>query len=148
MHRLLSVRELDRDAVVGLDAVLHPVPPPHVDVVEAVEAAVQFGVDHRLDESVALGPAETCVGRRHLGEQPPLAVEEPQNLVRHGMRQDAVDQPDGLEGAQRLVVEPDTTGIVDEGVALIDDHGPDTLQSKDVGQGQAGRPGPDDDDVH
>ena len=87
---------------------LHAVSPPHLDMIEAVQAAKQFGVDHRLNEAVALGPAETGVGRRHFGEQSALGVEEPQNLVGHGVRQDVVDQADRLEGAQRLVVEPDT----------------------------------------
>ena len=122
--------------------------PPNLDVVEAVQPAEQFGVDHRLDEAVALGPAETRVGRCHFGEQPALGVEEPQDLVRHGVRQDAVDQPDGLEGAQCLVVQSDTAGIVDEGVALFDDDCPDSLQPKDVRQRETGRAGPDDDDVH
>jgi hypothetical protein len=67
-------------------------------MVETVKPTVQFGVDHRLDESVALGPAETRVRRRHFGEQTSFCVEEAQDLVRHGVRQDTVDQANGLEG--------------------------------------------------
>src|SRR5690606_6904077 len=45
------------------------------------------------------------------------------------------------------VVEADAARIVDQGVALLHDQRPDTLQAKDVRQGQARRPGADDDDV-
>ena len=96
-------------------------------MVEAFQAAEQLGIDHRLDETVALGPAESRIRRGHFGEQPALAVEEPQDLVWHGVRQHPVDQTDRLEGAQSLVVEADTARIVDEGVALLDDQGPDSL---------------------
>lgn len=99
---------------------LHPVAPHHLDVVETLETGEELGVDHRLHETIALGPPELGVRWRHLGEQPAFGVEESQNLIGHCMRQDAVDQADRLEGAQRLVVEADTAGVVDEGVALLD----------------------------
>jgi hypothetical protein len=147
VNGMLPIPEVDSDAVRGFDAVLHPMPEPDFDVVEALEPAEQFGVDHRLNEPVALGPAESGVGRRHFGEQSTLGVEEPQDLVRHGVRQDTVDQADRLESPQRLVVQTDTAWIVDEGVTLLHDEGPNALQAKDVRQCQAGGPGPDDDDI-
>ena len=116
-HGVLAIRELDGDAVGCFDAGLHPVAEPDLDVLEPLQAAEQFGVDHRLDEAVALGPPESGVGRRHLGEQAALGIEEPQDLVRHGVRQHAVDQADRLEGTQRLVVKADATRIVDQGHA-------------------------------
>ena len=102
----------------------------------------QFGVHHRLDEAVAFGPAETRVRRRHLREQFPLRVEEPQDLVGHGMRQHLLHQPDRLKCPQRLVVQPDAARIVDEAVPLVDHQRPNTLQPKDVGQGEPDRAAP------
>ena len=109
---------------------------------------MQFGVHHGLDEAIALGPSEARVRRRHLGEQFPLRVEEPQNLVGHGVRQDLVDQSDRLERAQRLIVQADAAGVVDEAVPLVDHQSANALQAKDVGQGEPHRACPDDDDVH
>ena len=57
-----------------------------------------------------------------------------------------VDQADRLERAQRLVVEPDTTRVVDKAWPLIDDEGANTLQTKDVRQRQTDGTGTDDDD--
>ena len=116
-------------------------------MLEALQTTQQLGVDQRLDEAVALGPAETRVGRRHFGEYPALGVDESQDLVGHGVRQNAVDQADRLERAQRLVVEPDAAGIVDQRVAFFDHQSADTLQAKDIGQGQTDRPRADDDNV-
>ena len=78
--------------------------PANLDVVEAVQAAQQFGIDERLHEAVALRPTETRIRRRHFGEHPPLGVDETQDLVGHRVRQDPVDQTDRLKGPQRLVV--------------------------------------------
>ena len=106
---------------------------------ESVQTAQQFGVDERLHEAIALRPAETRVGRRHFGEHSTLGVDETQNLVGHGVRHDAVDQPDRLEGAQRLVVQPDPARIVDERIALVDHQRADTLPAKDIRQSQPDR---------
>ena len=136
----------DTVGVLGAYSVIW-VPQRTCTCVESVQPAKQFGVDQGLHEAVALGPAEPRVGRRHLDEQPPVGVEEPQDLVGHGVRQDGVDQSDRLERAQRFVVESDTARIVDQGVALLDDQGLNTLQTKHIGQGQADRSGTDDQDV-
>ena len=127
---------------------LHPMAPPHFDVVESVQAGKQFGVDHGLDEAIALGPSEAGVRGCHLGEQPSPRVEEPQDLVGHRMRQDLVNQADPLERAQGLVVQADPAGVVDEAVSLVGHQRADTLQAKDVGQGETHRARPDDDDIH
>ncbi len=87
--------------------------------VESLQAAQQLGIDQRLDEAVALGPAETCIGRRHFGKDPALGVDEAQDLVGHRVRQDLVDQADRLEGAQRLVVEADPAGVVDQAFRVL-----------------------------
>ena len=102
----------------------------------------------RLNEAVALGPAETRIGRGHFGEQPALGVEEPQDLVGHGVRQNAVDETDRLEGANRLVVEPDAARVIDQRGPLVDHQRVNALQAKDVRQGESDWAGPDDDDVH
>ncbi len=99
---------------------------------ESFQTAQQFGVDQRLDEAVALRPAETRVRGRHFGENPALGVEEPQNLIWHGVRQDAVDQTDRLEGAQRLVVQSDPTRVVDQRGALLDHQRANALLAKDI----------------
>ena len=99
----------------------------------------QFGVHQWLDEAVALGPAETRVRWRHFGKHPALGVEEPQNLIWHGVRQDAVDQTDRLEGAQRLVVESDPTRVVDQRGAILDYQRANTLLTKDIRQSQPDR---------
>ena len=57
-------------------------------------------------------------------------------------------RPMRLERAERLVVQSDAAGIVDEVVALVDHQRADALLAKDIGQGEAHRAGPDDDDVH
>ncbi len=142
-----SVGELDRDTSRGFGAVLHRMAPPHFDVVESLKSDKQFGIDHRLDEAVALRPPEARIGGCHLGEQFPLRVEEPQDLVGHRVRQNLVHQSDALEGAQRLVVQADAAGIVDEVVSLVDHQRPDTLQAKDVRQGESHGARPDDDDI-
>ena len=116
-------------------------------MIESIQATAQFGIDHGLDEAVSLGPAESGIGRGHLDEQPALGIEEAQDLIRHGVRQHTIHQSDRLEGAQRLVVEADPPGVVDQGVALLHHQSANTLQAKDVRQGQSGGPGPDDDDV-
>jgi len=121
--------------------------PPNLDVGESVQAAQQLGVNEWLHESVALRPAETRVGWGHFGEHSVLGVDETQDLVGHGVRQDPVDQPDRLEGAQRLVVQPDPARIVDERVAFVDHQRPDTLPAKDIGQGQPDRARADHQDV-
>ena len=121
--------------------------PLHVDVLEALQSTKQFGVDQRLDEPVALGPAETRVGRSHFGKYPALGVDKSQNLVGHGVRQNVVDQADRLERAQRLVVQPDAAGIVDQRVAFFDHQSADALQAKDIGQGQTNRSRADNDNV-
>ena len=61
--------------------------PPHLDVLESVQSAQQFGVDERLHEAIALRPAETRVGRGHFGKHATLGVDEAQNLVGHRVRQ-------------------------------------------------------------
>ncbi len=139
--------EFDSDRAGRLDVGRHRPSPLNFDVLESVQAAQQFGIDQRLDEAVAFRPAETCVGRRHFGEYPALGVDESQNLVGHGVRQNMVDQADRLEGAQRLVIEPDPAGIVDQRVALFDHQSADTLQAKDIGQCQTDRSRADDDNV-
>ena len=88
--------------------------PADLDVVETVQPAEQFSIDERLHEAVALGPAETRVGRGHFGEHPTLGVDESQDLVGHRVRQDAIDQSDRLESTQRLVVKPHPAGIIDQ----------------------------------
>src|SRR5688572_32579542 len=75
-HRWQTALEADRDTVGRLGALQHPVAEPDLDAVESVQPAEQFGVDHRLHEPVAFGPAESRVGRGHLDEQVPLRVEE------------------------------------------------------------------------
>ena len=146
--RCTAIGELDRDTVGCFGAVLHQVTPPHFDTVEAVNADKQFGVHHGLDEAVALGPSEAGVRRRHLRQQLPLRVEEPQDLVGHGVGQDLLHQADRLERPQRLVVQADAAWIVDEAVSLVDHQHADTLLPKDVRQGEPDRARPDDDDVH
>jgi hypothetical protein len=116
-------------------------------VVESVQPDQQFGVDHRLDEAVALGPTETRIRWRHFGKQLALGIEEPQDLIGHGVRQDAVDQTDRLKCANRLVVEPDAARVVDKGVALLDHQRANALQAKDVRERQPDGAGPDDDDI-
>ena len=85
-NRVGLTRHGDAHSVGGLLARLHCATPGDLDALEAVEAAQQLGVDHRLDEPVALRPAESRVGRRHLGQQPPVAVVETQNLIGDGVR--------------------------------------------------------------
>jgi hypothetical protein len=68
VHGLMPVGELDRHTVIGFRAVFHPPVPRHLDVAESVNPDQQFGVHHRLDESVALGPTETRIGWRHFGK--------------------------------------------------------------------------------
>ena len=80
-HGFVTVREFDRHTVIGFRAAFHPPVPGHLDVVESVQPDQQFGVDHRLNEPVALGPAETRIGRGHFGQQPALGIDEPQDLV-------------------------------------------------------------------
>src|SRR6201988_319492 len=121
--------------------------PPHVDVLNPAKAPEQVGIDQRLHEAVAFGPAETRVRRCHFGKHPALGVDESQNLVGHRMGQDAIDQTNRLEGAQRLVVKPDTARVVDQRLAFVDDQGAYTLQAKDIGQGQTDRARADHDDV-
>ena len=116
-------------------------------MLEALQTTKQFGVDQRLNEPVALGPAETRVRRGHFGKYPTLGVDKSQNLVGHGVRQNVFDQPDRLKRAQRLVVQPDTAGIVDQRIALFDHQSADALQAKDIGQGQTDRPRADNDNV-
>ncbi len=116
-------------------------------MLESAQTSEQFSIYERLHESVALGPAETRVGRGHFGEHSALGVDETQNLVGHGVRQDAVDQADRLEGAQRLVVQPDPARVVDKRVPFLDHQRADALQAKDVGQGQPDRSGADHQDV-
>ena len=136
--------QLDGHRVGGLRARGHRAVPPHLDVLESLQTAQQFGVDQRLHEAIALGPAETRIGRGHFGKYPALGVEETQNLVGYGVRQDPVDQTDRLEGAQRLVVQSDPARVVDERVPLLDHQRANTLQAKDVGYGQSDRAGADD----
>ena len=114
---------------------------------EAVQTLEQFGIDEGLNEAVALGPAEPRVRWRHLREQASSAVEEPQDLIRHGVRQHRLDQADALEGAQCLVIEPHPAGIVDQRVAFLGHQGANPLQPKHIGQGQPNRSGADHDDV-
>jgi hypothetical protein len=119
-------------------------------VLEPLQSAKQLGVDQRLDEAIAFGPPETCVWRGHFGEYPALRVDESQDLVGHGVRKDVLDQADRLEGAQRLVVEPDAARVVDQGVAFFNHQRADALQAKDIGQSQADWACADDDhvDIH
>src|SRR5581483_160399 len=124
-----------------------PAAPPHLDVLETVQAPQQFGIDQRLDEAVSLRPPELRVRRSHLGEQPAFGVEEPQDLVRDCVRQDRLHEPDRLECAQRLVVESDPAGVVDQRVAFVCHQGPNTLQAKDVREREPHRAGADDDDL-
>ena len=136
--------ELDGHCIGGFFAGRHRTVPPHLDVFESVQTSEQFGVDERLHEAVALRPAETCIGRGHFGKHPALGVDETQNLVGHGVRQDTVDQAYRLEGAQRLVVQSHPTRVVDECVSFLDHQCADTLQAKDIGQRQSDRAGTDD----
>ena len=63
------------------------------------------------------------------------------------MGQDAIDQTYRLEGAQRLVVKPDTARIVDQRLTFVDHQGAYTLQAKDIGQSQTDRARADHDNV-
>src|SRR5262245_42339639 len=63
------------------------------------------------------------------------------------MRQDRVDQADGLERPQTFVVETNPARIVDQGVSLVDDQCANPLEAKHIGQRQADRPGTHNDDV-
>jgi len=71
-HLGLPVFNTVREAVAatGADASAVYVPPAFAAdaILEAIEACVQFGVHHGLDEAVALGPSEAGVRRRHLRE--------------------------------------------------------------------------------
>ncbi len=131
--------EFDVHPVGVFPAARHRAAPAHLHVREPVQSGQQFGVDERLHESVSLRPAETRVGRGHFGEHPAFGVHEPQDLVGHGVRQHPLDKPDRLEGAQRLVVQAHPARVVDQGVPLLDHHGADALQAKDIGERQADR---------
>src|SRR5690606_15747395 len=115
--------EVDLDVLAGVAAGGHGRAPAHLDAVEPVERVEQLGVDQRLHEAVALGPAERGVGGGDLGQQAAVGVDEAHDLVRGRVRQHAVDHADGLEGAQRFVVDADAARVVDQRRAFLHHQG-------------------------
>ena len=118
-----------------------------VDVVEPRQPRQEFGVDQRLDEAVAPRPAEVLRAGRDVGQHLPRAVDHPHDVLRRGVRQDLLDDAGGLERAQRLVVQADPAGVVDQFLAGVGDRGGDAVPAEQVGQGEPDRAGADDQHV-
>ena len=108
---------------------------------EPVEPGEQDTVDQRLDEPVAPGPAELVGLRVHLRDDGAAPVHRPHHVVRDGVGQHLVDQLDRLHGAQRLVIDADGTGVVDEVVEALHDERRDVVATEHVAEGQSGRTG-------
>ena len=118
-----------------------------VDVLEPIQAVGEDPIDQRLDEGVAPRPAELPGARLDLGDHSTLAIDQPHDVLRGGVRQHLIDQPHRLQRAQRLVVQADPARVVDQLGQLLQHDRPHPLQAEQVGQAEAGRTGTDDQDV-
>jgi hypothetical protein len=120
---------------------------PDVHVVVARQSLEQLGVHQWLDEPVAPRPAEVLGAGRDVRQHLSLAVDHPHDVLRCGVREDPVDDAGGLERPERLVVQADPAGIVDQLLAGVGDEGADAVPPEQVGQGEPDGPGPQDEDV-
>jgi hypothetical protein len=147
----LTVRSGDLDDGGDTVSVLldlgHGVAEVDVDPVEAVEAAEQLAVDERLVEAVLARPAEGMDLRVVVEDDLALRGHEPHDVRRPGQGLDLLGEPDGLDQAERLVVEADRAGIVDEVVTGLEEHRPAAVEAEQVREHEPDGAGADDDDL-
>ena len=90
---------------------------PHV--IKALEPVEQYGIDLRLNKRIAPRPAEFIGHGLDISETATLGREEPHGVPRCGVWQYLVHQAEGLDGAQRFVIDADCTGVIDQLVELF-----------------------------
>lgn len=81
-------------------------------------------------------PAELLGLRIVLQDSPAGTVDQPHDVLRRGVRPDEFRKAQGLQGAEGLVIQADTAGVIDQAVAGFKyGHGV-SVHAKDVGQRQ------------
>jgi hypothetical protein len=139
---------LQSHAVVVLPQRLDPRGPGHGLRVRAAQPVQQHAIGQRLDEAVAARPAELAGRRLQACQVAPLAIDEGELLMRHGVGENLVGEAHRLERAQGLVVHADAARVVDEVVARLEHAHRRAVPAEQVGGHQAGRSGAHDRDVH
>ena len=109
----------------------------HLHVAEAAQALVKHGIYLGLDEGVPTRPTEFIGHRLDISKAAALGGQKAHGMVRCSVRQHFVDQPDGLDGTQGLVVDTNGTGVIDQLVQLLDDKNVHACLAEIVGDGQA-----------
>jgi hypothetical protein len=116
-------------------------------VVVSRQRLEELGVHQWLDEAVAPRPAVVVCAGRDVGQHLSFAVDHPHDVLRRGVREDLLDDTGGLERPERLVVETDPAGIVDQFLAGVSDDRADAVPAEQVGQGESDRPGAQDEHI-